>query len=307
MKPIPLLLIWLCATPVFAQIDSLPQPGKNTAATWLATYPFDPAAFNQPSRSFGPMVRWWWPGNYVTKEELKREINLFADHGFAGVEVQPMNLAIPTASKMEREKVTSWDTPEYYENLKVVMEEARRRGLIVDMTNGSGWPPAAPNLEPEDGFLSLEFSDTTITGGKSISFVLPQLPAQKNRTKVVPRLQAVVIAKQLPKAASEDQMIPLEITSTKLLTSTTGNGTLQYAFPEGTWKVIAFWAVPSNEKASITAFTRPMPVVDHLDSGKVLKLYNHLFGERTGLPAYFGNPMRAVFSDSYEFKANRHF
>jgi hypothetical protein len=32
-----------------------------------------------------------------------------------------------------------------------------------------------------------------------------------------------------------------------------------------------------------------------------------LFGERTGLQPYFGNPMRAVFSDSYEFSVNRHY
>jgi hypothetical protein len=55
------------------------------------------------------------------------------------------------------------------------MEEARKRGLIVDMTNGSGWPPASPNLTPEDGFISLEFSDTAVKGGKALSFMLPTL------------------------------------------------------------------------------------------------------------------------------------
>jgi len=57
------------------------------------------------------MARWWWPGNDVAKEELKREINLFADNGFAGVEVQPMNLAMPSVSDSVRKKITSWDTP----------------------------------------------------------------------------------------------------------------------------------------------------------------------------------------------------
>jgi hypothetical protein len=54
--------------------------------------------------TFGPLARWWWPGNDVTKEELKREINLFADNGFAGVEVQPMNLAMPPVSDSVRKK-----------------------------------------------------------------------------------------------------------------------------------------------------------------------------------------------------------
>src|SRR5215210_2634191 len=99
---------------VFAQQDSLVRQRKNTAASWLQQYDFNPSFFKNPAQSFGPLARWWWPGNFVTKDELKREINLFADNGFAGVEVQPMNLAIPTANEVERKRVTSWDTPDYY-------------------------------------------------------------------------------------------------------------------------------------------------------------------------------------------------
>ncbi|MEP7318495.1 MAG: glycosyl hydrolase, partial [Panacibacter sp.] len=76
---------------------------------------------------------------------------------------------------------------------------------------------------------------------------------------------------------------------------------------EGNWKVIAFWAVASGSQTNIAAAPKPMIIVDHFDSLKVLKLYNHLFSERTGLQPYFGNPMRAIFSDSYEFSINRHY
>src|SRR5690349_20197539 len=76
---------------------------------WLPQYDFNITSFQKPSIEFAPFARWWWPGNDVTKEELQREINLFADNGFAGVEVQPMNLSIPTANEEERKKVTSWD------------------------------------------------------------------------------------------------------------------------------------------------------------------------------------------------------
>ncbi|QMW00580.1 glycosyl hydrolase [Spirosoma foliorum] len=274
---------------------------------WFPRYDFQLSGFEKPVASFGPMARWWWPGNFVTKDELKREVNLFADHGFGGVEVQPMNLAIPTKSAEERQKITSWDTPNYYENLRTVMDEARRRNLIVDVTNGSGWPPSGPILQSEDGFLSLEFSDTTVTGGKSLSFSLPLLSPAKNRTKSLPRLQAVVIAKLLPKTTDGDGTILLDPSSTQVLTSSVENRTLSYSFPEGSWRVIAFWAVPSGEQPSLVAAPKSGPVVDHLDTQKVLKLYNYLFGERTGLQPYFGNPMRAVFSDSYEFKTNRHY
>jgi hypothetical protein len=307
MKRIQLLVVLFFATHVFAQKDSSFLVKKNTSASWLQTFNFNLSSFKNPSQLYGPMARWWWPGNDVTKEELRREINLFADNGFAGVEVQPMNLALPPMSEEERKKVTGWDTPEYYDNLKAVMEEARKRKLVVDMTNGSGWPPAAPNLQPEDGFLSLEFSDTTITGGKALSFVLPQLNTSKNRTKIFPRLQSVVIARILPKVAGENATIHLEDTSSKVITSFVKENTLSYSFSEGNWKVIAFWAVAAGSQTNIGAAPKPMTVVDHFDSLKVLKLYNYLFGERTGLQPYFGNPMRAIFSDSYEFVVNRHY
>ena len=81
---------------------------------------------------------------------------------------------------------------------------------------------------------------------------------------------------------------------------------LHWNSPAGDWKVIAFWSKPQGQK-TMTASPQQGPVVNHFDSTKVLKNYNHLFGERTGLQPYFGNPMRAVFDDSYEFVVDRHF
>lgn len=33
----------------------------------------------------------------------------------------------------------------------------------------------------------------------------------------------------------------------------------------------------------------------------------NIFCNRTGLDRFYGNPLRAVFNDSYEFRADRHF
>lgn len=47
--------------------------------------------------------------------------------------------------------------------------------------------------------------------------------------------------------------------------------------------------------------------MNHFDSAIVAKNYAHFFGERTGLQKYMGHPLRSVFNDSYEFRADRHF
>src|SRR6185436_4039924 len=147
--------------------------------------------------------------------------------------------------------------------------------------NGSGWPPASPNLQPEDGFLSLEFSDTTINGGQTLSLTLPQLASSKNKTKLPPDLQAVVIANVLTKPAGENAAVSLNAASSKVITSFVKANTLSYSFPEGSWRVIACWAVASGSQTNIAAAPKTMTIVDHFDSLKVLKLYNYLFGERT--------------------------
>ncbi|MBS1577887.1 MAG: hypothetical protein JST09_21495 [Bacteroidetes bacterium] len=296
-------MLWFC---LFAVSKLFGQSGANADSIalkkWFPRYDFDITSFQKPALQFAPFARWWWPGNDVTKEELQREINLFADNDFGGVEIQPMNLAIPLLSEEVRKKVLGWDTPEYYENVKAVMEEARKRGIIVDMTDGSGWPPAGPYLSAEDGFINLLFSYTDIKGGSEANIALPRL---KNKTDFPSKLQAVVACKiSANDSTNKIKTISLDASSTIVVTRFVKNDSLHWKAPAGDWKIIAFWSKPSGEKG-MTATPIQGYVVNHFDSAKVLKNYEHLFGERTGLQSYFGNPMRSVFNDSYEFQVDR--
>ncbi|MFG4003344.1 glycosyl hydrolase [Flavobacterium aquidurense] len=277
---------------------------KDAQQKWFPDFDFSVGKFKDPIQEFGPFARWWWPGNDVNKEELQREINLFADNGFGGVEVQPLVIGIPMNAKV-RHKVLSWDTPVYYDNLKTVMEEARKRKMTVDITNGSGWPPGGSFLDPEDGFLSLEFTELVVQGGSKKKVVIPAIV---NKSTAEAKLQAVVVGIISDDSSQQaGHSLHLDPRSVKVLTTYVKDGTLEWNFPKGEWKVIALWSLPSGEMTNIAASPEQGPVVDHFDAQKVLKLYDHLFGHRTGLEPYFGNPMRAVFNDSYEFKANRHY
>lgn len=278
------------------------RPVGEKPSKWFPQYDFDPAKFKNPSQEFGPMARWWWSGNDVDNGELQREINLFADKAFAGVEIQTLKLGVPITGE-NRDKLSSWDSPEYYDHVKTVMEESRKRGLIVDMTNGSGWPAGSSILEADEGFRNLKFEAITVEGGKSVGVALPRVTS-KAGTSV---LQAVVASKvKGGKEALSLRTIPLVINASIVLTEKVKKDSIRCTLPEGNWKIIAYWSLPSGEKA-MTSEAKQAYVVDHFDSTKVLKLYNHLFGVRTGLKPYFGNPMRAIFNDSYEFKADRHY
>ncbi len=269
---------------------------------WFSPYDFNAAKFKTPAQEFGPMARWWWPGNDVNKTEFKREINLFADNAFAGVEIQTLYLGIPMNDE-NRPKIMSWDTPVYYENVKAVMEEARKRGLIIDMTNGSGWPAGSSILAANDGFRNLKFEAVTVEGGKALTVALPKVTSKIGSSI----LQAVVASKIVgDKESAKLRTVPLEINTSLTLTDKVVGDSIRCSLPAGNWKIIAYYSLPSGERPMASEPTQGY-VVDHFDSTKVLKLYNHLFGERTGLKPYFGNPMRAIFNDSYEFKADRHY
>jgi alpha-L-rhamnosidase len=276
----------------------------NNIAKWFPKYDFEIAKFQKPALEFGPFARWWWPGNNVEKEELKKEINLFADNKFGGLEIQPMAQLFVPGTKEARAKVNTWDTPDYYLNVIAVMQESRKRGLTIDMTDGSGWPPGGYFLSDSDGFLSLESNYMDVLGGGTINMALPII---SNNSNVPSKLQAVIAAKIKTKNPNDkSNTILLDPSSVVILTYNVKNDSLHWSSPFGNWKIIAFWSKPAGQK-TMSASTVQGPVVDHFDSVKVFKMYDHLFGKETGLQPYFGNPMRSVFNDSYEFTVNRHF
>ena len=290
------LVFVLIPASLLAQVNQ-----KNKVAKWFPKYDFSPAVFQNPPLEFAPFARWWWPGNNVDSIELKREINLFADNDFGGMEIQPLNLFVP-GTAAAKAKATTWDTPDYYANVIAVMQAARKRGMTIDMTDGSGWPPGGPFLDDADGFITLAFADKDVTGGAGINIALPAID---NNTKAPSRLEAVLAVKTIPsKEGDKSKTVSLDAASTLVLTNKVVKDSLHWTAPAGNWKVIAFWSKPQREK-TMAATPVQGPVMNHLDSTKVLKSYKHLFGERTGLQPYFGNPMRAVFDDSYEFTVDR--
>lgn len=294
-------------------------PLSKGEAIWLKTFEFDPGTFLNPPPEFGPFTRWWWPGNDVTKEELKREVELLAENGFAGVEVQPFTRGLnPDAPREELERVYSWDTPEFYENLKTVLDQARISGLIVDLNGGSGWPTGGPHIKQEDNILNLGYASLNIEGGKKISMEVPR-PSMKHRPvamagiqikyaeidPALAKLQAVVAARIV--LEQEGEPIHLDSSTVKDISGSVRENMINWDAPGGKWKIIAFWSYPAGEIPVLIAKKDPGLVVDHLDSAKVIANYEYLFGTRSGLEPYYGNPLRAIFNDSYEFKVDRHY
>ncbi len=284
---------------------------------WFPVFDFDAQTFKNPPREFGPFTRWWWPGNDVTSEELQREVKLLADQGFGGVEIQPLTVGLNLASEKETsDRIYSWNTPEFFKHLKAVMDQAKISKVTVDMNGGSGWPMGGQFFDPKVSMRSLGVADTILQSGSTFNGPVPMMKIEHasgmgaSPNKVFTEwgvLLSVVAAKTTVGAHGQilmDKSSLVDLTE-KFTSSEKGNWLIWKVPTEGAWRLIATWSIPTGEQPSLVAKRGSNYVVDHLDPSIVSKSYDYLLGDRTGLPQYYGSPLRAVFNDSYEFHVHR--
>lgn len=290
----------------------------------------DLAEFHNPAQRFGPWTRWWWPGNLVTTKELTREMQMFADIGLAGVEIQPFAISLSKQDLARKDwQVNGWDSPQFYKNIHTVLESAKRLGLEVDLNNGSGWPTGGPHVAHSDGMRQLVHSEVFVSGPESLTIELPK-PRMPIATFVAgavglagntpmqtyleesQELVAVVAAKVITNGRTWapwdfHDVVKLDPATARVLTAANDNHTLRWDVPDGDWAITALWQMPGGELvAGGHAHPQPGYVVDHLNAPLMRANQRYLFRDKTRLAQEFGGPLRAIFNDSLEFRQERH-
>jgi hypothetical protein len=104
--------------------------------------------FALPPQDSRIMMRWWWFGPSVTREEIEAEMRRMKEGGIGGFElavVYPMALDDP-ARGFRNEPYLS---PGFLDNVGFAARKARALGLRMDVTLGSGWPYGGPYITPE--------------------------------------------------------------------------------------------------------------------------------------------------------------
>lgn len=293
--------------------------------------------FQSPPKKYRPLVRWWWPGNDVAEKELRREIGVLDNAGFGGAEIQAFVKGFSTKDLpvAEAQRVNSFASPSFFRNVACAAEEARKHGMFLDYTFGSGWPfgggdaitPELASIELRSTHLSVEgpaklreqmqiplLTDGDPADGTDILKGLPEGWAERMKQRV--KLVAVVAVR------GEDAQWSLNLgggrdrgaartgkleggTSVDLTGHLRPDGTLIWDVPAGTWQVFVFCSVPTVQRVNAGAGEGPQLVMDHMSS-EAFAAHAKRVGD-DALPylgEYFGNGLRAIFCDSLEVRAN---
>jgi hypothetical protein len=236
-------------------------------------------AFRHPPEDSKVMVRWWWFGPSVTRSELEREMRLMKAGGIGGFEVQTTYpLALDDPSHNFRNFGYLSDT--HLDALRFVSSEARKLGLRMDLTLGSGWPYGGPDVSVADAAGRLRFEAVAIDRGTP-SIALPYIGTGE-------KLLAVFLAKGTPAHfEAETQLSGLDDRRVRLP-----------AEVQDPHVVLFFIASRTGQTVKRPALGAEGFVLDHY-SRTALDDYLTTVGGRF-MQAFPSNPPRAIFCDSLE-------
>jgi hypothetical protein len=260
-----------------AQLPGAAQQKDNLAAL--------EKAFANPPDDCRIMVRWWWFGPAVTKPELQRELEQMKAEGIGGVEIAtlyPLALDDPRTGFHNQ----SFLSDQHLDALRFAATTARRLGLRVDITLGSGWPFGGPHIPV-----------TRAAGQLRVEVVpLPQ-GAESTAGPYIDTGEQLISAFLAP--VKDGQVLLRDAKQV----STIVNGRLQIPAPlEGVNDVIFFISSRTGMTVKRSAVGAEGFVLDHYDRAAI-ETHLHAVGDRL-LEAFGNEPPYAVFSDSLEDDAS---
>lgn len=244
--------------PAGAQPQSQP---KDSALAWPAI-----------TKEMRPWAYWWWMGSAVDPQNLAREMQRYHDGGLGGMHIIPIY-----GAKGFESKFIEYLSPKWMEMMGCAVSEARKRGMDVDMTLGSGWCFGGPQTTDDEANARPVVKTIELEAGKA-------LDAKFDKAST----QALV-------AFAKDGR------SIELTDKIGADGGVAWTAEGGPWTVYAVSQRPSGQKVK-----RPAPGGEgHMLNPFYGKAVNHFLERFTqAFDAYKGPRPRAIYHDSYEYNCS---
>jgi hypothetical protein len=266
------ILAWMLLPSVRAQTDASTSQFRQQFA-----YPPDDCRI---------MMRWWWFGPAVTRAELKHELTQMKEDGIGGVEIAnlyPLALDDPGTGFHNQ----SYLSDEHIDMIRYAADEARRLGMRVDITLGSGWPFGGPHIPITEaaGLLRVEMMKVP---SQATSIGVPNLSTGEKLLAVfmvegAGEHLALRSARQVSGPSEEE----LRMGRLGLPEGFTDDHTVVFFISSRTGMVV------KRPSVGASGF-----VMDHYDK-KATQIHLEAVGNRL-LQAFGSHPPYSVFSDSLE-------
>jgi hypothetical protein len=233
-------------------------------------FPADASGWPAVTATNKPWTRWWWLGSAVDGPNLTRQLEDFAKTGLGGVEICPIYGAVGA-----EDRSLDFLSPKWMEMLGHTTTEAKRLGLGVDMTTGTGWPFGGPQVTPDIASAGLELIRREATGGARVSITLP-----------IGKIQTL---RAFPETGA-----PVD------LTHEISDGKLDWLPPAGNWNILGLASESPIQMVKRAAPGGEGSVLDPFSADamtRYLAKFDKAFEK-------FAAPMpRAQFHDSFEYYA----
>ncbi len=105
-----------------------------------------------------PGVFWWWMGSAVDKENLTWNLQQMHDAGIGGATIVPIY-----GVRGHEERYLQHLSPQFVDMVSHASSEAKRLGMWVDMTTGTGWPFGGPMIADQDADASVVYRNGVLS------------------------------------------------------------------------------------------------------------------------------------------------
>jgi hypothetical protein len=118
-----------------------------------------PLAWPAITREAKPWTRWWWLGSAVDKPGISTQLAELDAAGFGGVEV-----TVIYGAKGADSAYIPYLSPTWVDMIAHTAAEAHRRGMGLDLPQGSGWRMGGPSVRAVDANTSLTIRIDSVSG-----------------------------------------------------------------------------------------------------------------------------------------------
>lgn len=241
--------------------------------------------FKEPPLDSWPHIRWWWPGNATSKQNITYELEQMRSHGIRGVEQITM-------SPLYEKGSIDYMSDEYLELVKHTVKEARRLEMEVSFNfGGPGWIIGGEWISEEDKSKDMIPTFIDIQGSKKIDLELPDSLIKTNRSWELFQPKLSGDEKLLAVVAGNIKNGIIDPASLIVLTDKVQDNKLKWKVPNGNWRIMCFWL----------AIEKSHQTVNHFDAEAVQRHCDYLGGKfKDAVGEEFGKTVESFFCDSFE-------